>query len=1081
MADGIELASAYVTIIPSLKGAQKRIEDELGGVSTDAAGSKIGKGLGESIGSSLDLSSVSQKMQDVGGKLSDVGSKMMGIGAGLTAGVTVPVAGATAAIGGFALKTASAAETTEISFTTMLGSSEAALDMMEELADFAAHTPFELSGLQTATRQLLAYGFTAEDVIPMLTAVGDATAALGTGQAGIESVTRALGQMQTRGKVSAEEMLQLTEAGIPAWEYLARAIGTDTAGAMDAVTKGAVTASEGIDAIVSGMENDFGGMMEEQSKTVAGLFSNLSDAIEQPLMKLRETDAYEHFADALSDVVDSAGPFVESLLPHMQKGLDGAAGLLDKASDAMDSFAEMSEEGQANLLGMVAAAAGAGPALTVLGGALRVVGTVGSGLGSIVGKAGEAIGGLASKGTSAAGGVGKLTSGLSLLKGGLVGLGIGAFAVTVGLVADHFAKAAEHEKLLTDATMDFDGIAAQASGTLQGMKVDVDGVLNSMANLNQEAADTMAQFGADSAKLDAYVSTIERLADQTGLTASEQYELKNAVEQYNSITGGTVEVVDAANGKLSESTQAIKDNAQAWRDNAYAQAAQNLAGQYFEEQIKAAQELAKAQDELADAQEHYREAERLYAQDAAGNADLMQAAQAELDRAQQNVEELGKAYETAEDNANSFSNTAAVQASSLNQTLKDALMTLPADMQGIGLDIATNLSTGIQNGTLTVDQAAQFIKDGVNTTLSGLPLDMQQKGMDAALSLSTAISSGQITVQQAADILKAAANGTLSTLPTELQQYGGQAAISLALGMSGNQQSVTDSAKGLSDAANGGVSTLPADMTTTGDTSGKNLASSLQGNAGNVGTAGQELRNSAMGGVSSTPSDMSSTGSQAGANFASGIGSAYGSTSSNAVSLANAANSGVSGSPGNLSGIGGRAGRSYASGIGSAQGSTRSNANSLANAASSMGSGNSWAWGSHLASNFASGISAGINWVASAAWSIARAARNAIGFSVPKEGPWSGSEKGGYTSGLHLTENFADGMMAGARDVANAADYVARSADPAFASAGVSQSSASAPFSITGNNFYVREEADIYKIAQQLDVLVKRQAQAAWR
>ena len=74
MADGIELASAYVTLIPSLKGAQKRIEDELGGVSTDAAGSKIGKDLGESIGSNLDLSSLSQKMQDVGGKLSDVGS-----------------------------------------------------------------------------------------------------------------------------------------------------------------------------------------------------------------------------------------------------------------------------------------------------------------------------------------------------------------------------------------------------------------------------------------------------------------------------------------------------------------------------------------------------------------------------------------------------------------------------------------------------------------------------------------------------------------------------------------------------------------------------------------------------------------------------------------------------------------------------------------------------------------------------------------------------------------------------------------------------------------------------------------------
>ena len=803
MADGIELASAYVTIIPSLKGAQKRIEDELGGVSTDAAGKKIGKGLGDGIGANLDLSSVSQKMQDVGSKLNDVGSKMMGIGAGLTAGVTVPIAGATAAIGGFALKTASAAETTEISFTTMLGSSEAALDMMEELADFAAHTPFELSGLQTATRQLLAYGFTAEDVIPMLTAVGDATAALGTGQAGIESVTRALGQMQTRGKVSAEEMLQLTEAGIPAWEYLARAIGTDTAGAMDAVTKGAVSASEGIDAIVSGMENDFGGMMEEQSKTVEGLFSNLSDAIEQPLMKLRETDAYEHFAEALSDVVDSAGPFVESLLPHMEKGLDGAANLLDKASDAMDSFAEMSEEGQANILGVVAAAAGAGPALTVLGGALRVVGTVGSGLGSIVGKAGEAIGGLASKGTSAAGGVGKLTSGLSLLKGGLVGLGIGAFAVTLGVVADHFAKAAEHEKLLTDATMDFDEIAAQASSTLEGMEVDVEGVLNRMADLNQQTADTMAQLGSDSAMLDGYIGSIERLADQSGLTAAEQYELKNAVEQYNAMTGDTVEVVDAVNGKLSKSTDEIKSNADAWRDNAEAQAMQNVATEYLEEQYRIAGQLATAQSDLAQAQEELARAEQLMLENPgdAGIVELWEGAKAKVDSCQQSVDELQGSLDAATDSAESAGNAAMIAGTQMEQGLKDAVSGLPSEMQGFGVNVAAQLSAGIQAGTTSVDAATDFMTGTVDGIVSQLPSAIQPRGAAAAAALANGITSGQINAQQAADILNAVVSGEAQTLPAELQPIAAQAAYAFASGLEEGESPTFENAQKIAAAA----------------------------------------------------------------------------------------------------------------------------------------------------------------------------------------------------------------------------------------------------------------------------------------
>lgn len=940
MADGIELASAYVTIIPSLKGAQKRIEDELGGVSTDAAGTRIGKGLGDSIGSNLDLSSVSQKMQDFGGKLSDVGSKMMGVGASLTAGVTVPIAGATAAIGGFALKTASAAETTEISFTTMLGSSEAALDMMDQLADFAAHTPFELSGLQTATRQLLAYGFTAEDVIPMLTAVGDATAALGTGQAGIESVTRALGQMQAKQKVSAEEMLQLTEQGIPAWEYLAEAIGTDTAGAMEQVSDGAVTASEGISALIDGMNRDFGGMMDAQSKTVAGLMSNLSDAIEQPLMKLRETDAYERFADALSNVVDSAGPFVESLLPHMEKGLDGAAGLIDKAADAMDSFAEMSEEGQANMLGVVAAAAGAGPALTVLGGALRVVGTVGSGLGSILGKAGDAIGSLSKQSSTAAGGVGKLTGGLSLLKGGLVGLGIGAFAVTLGVVADHFAKAAEHERLLSDATMDFDEIAAKASSTLQGMEVDVEGVLNRMADLNQQTADTMAQLGSDSSLLDGYIGSIERLADQTGLTAAEQYELKTAVEQYNAMTGDTVEVVDAINGKLSKSTDEIKSNADAWRDNAEAQAMQNIATEYLEEQYRIAGQLATAQSDLAQAQEELARAEQLMMENPgdAGIVELWEGAKAKVDACQQSVDELQGSYDAAADSAESAGNAAMIAGTQMEQGLKDAVSGLPAEMQSFGVNVATQLSAGIQAGTVSVDAATDFMAGTVDGIVSQLPSAIQPRGAAAAAALANGISSGQINAQQAADILNAVVSGEAQTLPAELQPIAAQAAYS------------------------------------------------------------------------------------------------------------------------------------FASGIQEGETPTFENAQRIAAAASKMDDvGDMYGSGYHLVQNFANGISSAKSVARAAAESVMSAVASKLKFSVPESGPFSGSEKGGFTSGRHLVENFADGMLAGARDVAGAANYVARIANPAFSTASnayrPARTASGASIVQNFNTRVVRADEDIYAVA----------------
>jgi len=63
-------------------------------------------------------------------------------------------------------------EQTKVAFTTMLGGGEAgakrATVMLKELADFAKRTPFELVGLQNQTSQLMAMGFSAEEVLPML-------------------------------------------------------------------------------------------------------------------------------------------------------------------------------------------------------------------------------------------------------------------------------------------------------------------------------------------------------------------------------------------------------------------------------------------------------------------------------------------------------------------------------------------------------------------------------------------------------------------------------------------------------------------------------------------------------------------------------------------------------------------------------------------------------------------------------------------------------------------------------------------------------------------------------------------------
>ena len=210
------------------------------------------------------------------------GSKGLGISQSsleILGGLGVAIAG----IGAAAVRSSAQMEQTRKAFTTLLQDASLAKDFLAELERFAASTPFELPGLLDASKRMLAFGFSAQQVIPILTAVGDSAAALGMGQEGINRSTMAIGQMQAKGKVSAEEMLQLAEAGVPAWQMLADAMGKSIPEAMKLAEKGAIDSATGIQAIVSGMNSKFGGMMKDQATTINGMLSNIKDSVGQTM------------------------------------------------------------------------------------------------------------------------------------------------------------------------------------------------------------------------------------------------------------------------------------------------------------------------------------------------------------------------------------------------------------------------------------------------------------------------------------------------------------------------------------------------------------------------------------------------------------------------------------------------------------------------------------------------------------------------------------------------------------------------------------------------------------------------------
>ena len=247
----------------------------------------------------------------------------LGSGAARAAGLMAVGIGAGAvAMGGLGLAATANAEQSEIAFTSIMGDAGRAKSFLADLNQFAAATPFELPGLKESASRLLATGTEASRVIPIMTALGDSTSAMGTGAEGIDRAVTALTQMQVKGKVTGEEMLQLAEAGVPAWDALATVLGTDVAGAQARVSAGQVD----VNSLFTALETQAGpalqrvsGMMDKQSASFTGMLSTLKDTVSQQLGSAMAPalDAIKGqmpgFTDAIGGALVTLGPSIGQL------------------------------------------------------------------------------------------------------------------------------------------------------------------------------------------------------------------------------------------------------------------------------------------------------------------------------------------------------------------------------------------------------------------------------------------------------------------------------------------------------------------------------------------------------------------------------------------------------------------------------------------------------------------------------------------------------------------------------------------------------------------------------------------------
>lgn len=195
----------------------------------------------------------------------------------------------------------------EIAFSTMLRSNSQAKKLMDELIVTAAKTPFDLQGIASTTKQMLAYGSTVDNVVDELVMLGNVASGVG---APLGDIAYLYGTLRTQGRAFTVDIRQFAGRGIPIYEELAKVLGVTKDEVSGLVTEGKVGFAE-VEKAFQNMTSSSGiyyNLMQEQSKSLTGMISNLGDAWDNVLNDFGRSNQ-----DLFAGAIQGATYFVEHM------------------------------------------------------------------------------------------------------------------------------------------------------------------------------------------------------------------------------------------------------------------------------------------------------------------------------------------------------------------------------------------------------------------------------------------------------------------------------------------------------------------------------------------------------------------------------------------------------------------------------------------------------------------------------------------------------------------------------------------------------------------------------------------------
>lgn len=226
----------------------------------------------------------------------------------VTKAVKLAWQGVSGVVGG-AITEAARMESLTTSFEVMSGSAEKGKMALAQLQQVALENPvLGLQEVQEGGQRLLAMGTSAEQVAPQMKMLGDIAGGLGADK--LPQLVTAFGQVQTKGKLMGQEIMQFAEAGVPVVEELAKSFGKTKEEVMAMSEKGQISSGELAKALDNLAKNKFGELGAKQAETFQGKLAKLQDAWQVFLQRegAKVLDWAKKFVDIITKIVTDVLP-----------------------------------------------------------------------------------------------------------------------------------------------------------------------------------------------------------------------------------------------------------------------------------------------------------------------------------------------------------------------------------------------------------------------------------------------------------------------------------------------------------------------------------------------------------------------------------------------------------------------------------------------------------------------------------------------------------------------------------------------------------------------------------------------------